>query len=303
MKHVIIINPTAGKKNELEDIIKKVDDAFVGLDYQIYVTKAPNDATRFVKEYLENNNEKVRFYSCGGDGTLNEIVNGVMENKNAEIAIYPIGSGNDFLKVYGKIEDFLDFKALINGKTATSDLLKLQDKYVVNIFNIGLDANVVYYQRKLKKLPLMSPKGAYNLGVFCSLLQKLNHKHQIYVDDELIYDGKVTLCAICNGKCYGGGYYCAPIAKVDDGILDVCFVKKVSRITFAKLVKVYKAGKHLETKGLEKYVGYKQGKKVEVKIDKPLWCSIDGELTKTDHFVVEIIHNAIQFVVPEIDKK
>ena len=195
---------------------------------------------------------------------------------------YPIGSGNDFLKYFGSAEDFLNFNNLINGSNRKVDILKFNDRYVCNIFNVGLDANVVHYQRKLKKWPLMSGKSAYNLGVAFSLLRKLNHKYIIKVDGEVIYNDKVTLCAICNAKCYGGGYYCAPLAKVDDGILDVCFVKKVSRLTFAKLVKIYKAGKHLEDPRVIPYIGYKQGKVVEIEIKKPLYYSIDGELGKTN---------------------
>lgn len=301
MKHVIIINPVAGVKNEVSKIKSTVDEAFVGLDYEIYVTTKEGDATRFVKEYLQNYHEKVRFYACGGDGTLNEVANGIGINQNVELTAYPIGSGNDFLKMFGKIEDFLDFKALINGTEVITDLLKNDNKYCVNIFNIGLDANVAYHQKRLKKLPFVSGKQAYNLGVICALLQKLNHKYQIYVDDKLIYDGKVTLCAIANGICYGGGYYCAPIANPSDGLVDVCYVKKVSRIVFAKLVKVYKEGKHLVTKGLEKYIGYVQGKKVEIKIDKSLHYSLDGEIGKTDKLTIEVIPKALHFIIPKFD--
>lgn len=300
MKHVIIINPKAGVKNNLDEINKTIEDSFKELSYEIYYTKGKNDATEFVKKYLENTKEEVRFYSCGGDGTLNEIANGIVGFDNASLACYPIGSGNDFVKYFGKVSDFLNFKSLINGISQKIDLLKFNNRLIVNILNIGLDANVVVYQRKFKKFPLISGKGAYNLGVVWAVLHRIANKCKLYIDNKLIYDGKMTLCAICNAKCYGGGYYCAPLAQVNDGLIDVCMVKKVSRITFTKLVKDYKQGKHLESEGCKPYIIYKQGKKVNLKLDKNLYYSIDGETEKSKDISVEIIPSALSFVVPKL---
>lgn len=302
MKHIIIINPKAGVNNEPAKIKENVEKNFVGLEYEIYFTKGPKDATNFVRNYLSNNNDEVRFYSCGGDGTLNEIANGMIGFDNAQLACYPIGSGNDFIKYFGKVESFLDFQALINGDVVVTDILKFNERYVVNIFNVGLDANVVVFQRKFKKLPLISGKGAYNLGVVASLLRKISHKCKVKVDGEELYNGKMTLCAICNAKCYGGGYYCAPKAVVDDGLVDICMVKKVSRFTFAKLVKDYKAGKHLDNPKFKPYVLYKQGRVVEMEIEKPLYYSIDGETGKSSSIKIEVVPKALRFVVPKIDK-
>lgn len=302
MKHIIIINPKAGVNNEPAKIKENVEKNFVGLEYEIYFTKGPKDATNFVRNYLSNNNDEVRFYSCGGDGTLNEIANGMIGFDNAQLACYPIGSGNDFIKYFGKVESFLDFQALINGDVVVTDILKFNERYVVNIFNVGLDANVVVFQRKFKKLPLISGKGAYNLGVVASLLRKISHKCKVKVDGKELYNGKMTLCAICNAKCYGGGYYCAPKAVVDDGLVDICMVKKVSRFTFAKLVKDYKAGKHLDNPKFKPYVLYKQGRVVEMEIEKPLYYSIDGETGKSSSIKIEVVPKALRFVVPKIDK-
>lgn len=302
MKHVIIINPKAGVKNNLDEINKTIEDSFKDLSYEIYYTKCKNDATEFVKKYLEKTKEEVRFYSCGGDGTLNEIANGIVGFENASLACYPIGSGNDFVKYFGKVTDFLNFKSLINGISQKIDLLKFNNRLIVNILNIGLDANVVVYQRKFKKIPLISGKGAYNLGVVWAVLHRIANKCKLYIDNKLIYDGKMTLCAICNAKCYGGGYYCAPLAQVNDGLIDVCMVKKVSRITFTKLVKDYKQGKHLESEGCKPYIIYKQGKKVNLKLDKNLYYSIDGETEKSKDISVEIIPAALSFVVPKLTK-
>lgn len=299
MKHVIVLNPLAGVNNKPEVIKDKVNEAFHDLDYLIYETKGTKDATRFVKEFLiHNTDDIVRFYSCGGDGTLNEIANGLIEFDNAELACYPIGSGNDFIKYFGKADDFLDFRSLINGKSIKTDVIEFDGHYIVNVFNVGFDAVVCELQRKYKKLPLISGKGAYNLGVIMALLRKIAHKFIIKVDGEEFYNGKVTLCAVANAKCYGGGYYCAPNADVSDGKIDICVVKKVSRFTFAKLVKDYKAGRHVTSPKFSKHVLYKQGKIVEIDIEKPLYYTIDGENNKTSKIKLSVLSNKLKFVIP-----
>lgn len=299
MKHVIIINPTAGVKNQIDKIKKLVDEAFYDKDYEIYVTKAPRDAHNYVLNY--DKSDYVRFYACGGDGTLNEIASGLVGAQNADVACYPIGSGNDFMKYFGKKEHFLNFKNLINGESTKIDVIKYNDEYAINIFNIGFDAKVVVSQRRIKKFPLMTGKSAYNLGVFTNLLKKMNYKVKIKVDGEEVYQGKMLLCAIANAKCYGGGYYCAPKADVADGILDLCAIKKISRLKLASLIKFYKAGKHLDNPKLEKYVVYHTGREFELEIEKPLYYSKDGESGKSSLYKINVIPKCVNFVVPKID--
>ena len=122
---------------------------------------------------------------------------------------------------------------------------------------------------------------------------------KVTIDDEVFYDGKVTMVACANSVCYGGSYHCAPLAKIDDDICDVCIVKKVSIPTFAKLAKIYQKGDHLTNEKAKKYIAYKQGKKVQIEIDKPTSYSIDGELGKSNNVVLEVLHNVINFVIPK----
>ncbi len=298
MKHVFVINPASGSKNHYDDVCNEIDKFLRKEEYVVYKTKGIGDAISFVKEYIETHkNDTIRFYACGGDGTLNEVVNGAVGYQNVEVTNYPIGSANDFLK-YFKDKDFSNLDNLIKGTAVDIDLLKINDRYVVNIFNVGFDAKVVDLQRKIKKFPLLGGSLSYKLGVFLSLFGKLAHKAQITVDDELVFDGQMVLCAVANSICYGGGYYCAPLAKIDDNILDVCFVSKLSVMKFAKIVKVYKNGKHLEDERTKPYVTYKQGTKVKIDLEKPLFYSIDGELGKSKNIVLEVIPKVCRFVIP-----
>ena len=299
MRHIFVINPASGVKNRTEEITALVKQELKEEEYIIYETKGVGDAIIYVKEVIDSHpNEELRFYACGGDGTLNEVVNGAIGYPNVEVTNYPIGSANDFLK-YFEGYDFKDLCNLINGDVVKSDVIKFNERYIINVFNIGYDAKVVELQRKFKRWPLVSGNFAYTLGVIFALLGKRCHKMKITIDDEVFYDGKVTMVAVANSTCYGGSYHCAPIAKIDDDTLDVCVVKKVSIPAFAGLAKIYQKGEHLENEKAKKYIAYKQGKKVQIETSKPISYSVDGELGKSNNVVLEVIPGEINFVVPK----
>jgi YegS/Rv2252/BmrU family lipid kinase len=300
MKNIFIINPIAGKKNVTKFVTESLEKYTDKLEYEIYVTKGIGDATNFVRNYCENNNEEIRFYSCGGDGTLNEVINGAINYPNVSIACFPSGSGNDFIKVFGKRDDFLNIDNLINGHVTPVDVIKMNDKYTINICNFGLDAVIGEKMTLFKNKPFVSGKGAYVLSLIYNFFGKMRYECTVKVDGELFHDGRMLLCALANGICYGGGYYCAPIAKVDDGLIDICLVKKVSRIKFISLLGVYKKGKHLEDKRLQKIIKYTKGKNIEITSNADLAYTLDGEIGRAKIFSVSIIEKAINFVIPII---
>ena len=299
MKHIFVINPASGVKNRTEEIKELVKKELNDDEYIIYETKGIGDAINFVQEFSSTHpTEKLRFYACGGDGTLNEVVNGAVGFDNVEVTNYPVGSANDFLKYFNDC-DFKNLHNLINGEVVKSDVIKFNNRYIINVFNIGYDAKVVELQRKFKRWPLVSGNFAYTLGVIFALLGKRCHKMKVTVDNEVFFDGKVSMVAVANSICYGGSYHCAPLAKIDDDICDVCIVKKVSIPTFAKLAKIYQKGEHLVNEKAKKYILYKQGKNVQIEIDKAISYSIDGELGKSNTVVLEVLHNVINFVIPK----
>ena len=100
MKHIFIVNPAAGKASTAEFLKEELGRVGEGYDWEIYETKAPEDATLFVKKTCEENpSTAIRFYACGGDGTVSEVVTGAIGPENASVGCYPCGSGNDFVKV------------------------------------------------------------------------------------------------------------------------------------------------------------------------------------------------------------
>ena len=115
MKHIFIINPKSGKKDSTQYIKNYLQENFCDLNYEIYNTKHVGDAIDFVKTKCENKTEPITFYACGGDGTLNEVANGVMGYDDVYFTVYPCGSGNDFVKVFGKENHFKDLSKLITS--------------------------------------------------------------------------------------------------------------------------------------------------------------------------------------------
>ena len=153
MKHLIIFNPGAGNSGDGAKFEDKINESFKGLDFEVYKTEGPRKVISFLREYFKKNNkDTVRVYACGGDGTVHEVVNGLVGFPQAELAILPVGTGNDFVKSYGvmndNIQNYQSFKPLINGKPVEIDVSKISGDgldepwYSVNVINFGFDAIV-----------------------------------------------------------------------------------------------------------------------------------------------------------------
>lgn len=299
MKHIFIANPVSGSRNAAELVsgeIKKLNKKF---DCEMYVTKCAGDAENYIKEYLSSHSEKVRFYSCGGDGTLNETVNGVAPFEHGSFSVYPCGSGNDFVKVFGGKENFLDIEKLIGGKETKIDIMKVNDRYCINVCHFGFDSYVAKKMNEVRAKPAIGGKNAYTTGVVLGLLHAMKSKVTVFADGrKLNGSGSLLLCTVANGQYVGGKYKCAPRANICDGLLDVCLVDPVSRLTFVKLVNAYADGKHLDDPRFGSFVHYKQCRTVEITAERNFNISLDGEIIPAPNAVIKIIPNGINFIMP-----
>ena len=299
MKNVFIVNPVAGTKSPIEEIQSKLKDK-QGLDYEIYVTKSKGDATAYVSQKCQSSDEDIIFYSCGGDGTLNEVASGMVGHPNAILAIYPCGSGNDYVKYYGDRQEFLNIDNLLEGKETKIDLLQVGDRYAVNACHFGLDSAVAKKMAQVKPKKIIGGKNAYNTGVFCSLFTALKTKCKVIGDGEEMNDDKILICTCVNGKYVGGSYKCAPRSINNDGYMEVCCIKPISIFRFLKLLKHYKAGDYLDMPSLTPIYKYKRCKKVEIiGGQKHFIISLDGEVVEGDRFEVNVLHGALRFIVPK----
>lgn len=297
MKHVFIINPVAGFENSFNKLSNSLQQFKNDYDITVYVTSSIKDATEFSHEFLvSHKDEEVRFYSCGGDGTLGEIVNGIAGIENASVTCYPCGSGNDFVKSVGGKDRFLSLKNLFHAKSHKVDLIKINGVYSLNVINVGLEARVCKVANKLKG----KSKHPYTRGIINALFTGMKHNVSVEVDGELINtDGKLLLCTFANGGYAGGKYNCAPNYKIDDGLIEVCLIKPVSVFTLLKLIKKYEKGLHLTDKRFEKIITYRQAKTIKVYSDKEFDVCVDGEMYLGKEFNIEIIEKALNFALPE----
>ena len=300
MKHIFVLNPAAGKVNAfqaVENELKKYGDR---LDYEIYKTQAPGDATAYIREYCRANSEQVRFYACGGDGTLNEVVNGAVGFPQASVGCYPCGSGNDFVKYYGGVKNFLDLDAQINATEEEIDLMRVGNKYAINATHFGFDSSVAKTMMNVRRKKIIGGKNAYTTGVVVGLLRAMVNPCKVSVDGELLNPkGKILLCTIANGQYVGGSFRCAPRSVDNDGLLEVCLVHPVSHFTFMKLIKLYTNGEHLGNPKFDKYLEYRRGKRIEIEAPEGFLYSFDGELIRQNRFTVEVVPRAIRFAVPK----
>ncbi len=301
MIYHFILNPKSGsspKQKKLEPIIKEVC-AKRQLNYHIYYTTCQGDALEYVKSMVRISSEKQRFICIGGDGTINEIANSAPSNPNVEFGVIPNGSGNDFVRNFTNTRLFSDISAQLDGDTIQLDLIKYNDAYCVNMVNIGFDCAVVKEAEKLKRKKLVTPGLSYILGVVVVLFKKFGTKMRVIFDDGEILEKEFTLTAIGNGKFCGGGFKAAPRANLQDGLLDVTAIDKVSRLTFISLVGSYKNGTYLESKAAAKVFHHRQVPHFRMEFDAPIPICIDGEIKGAKNIDFSVVPGAFNFVIPK----
>lgn len=301
MKHIFIYNPVAGRDNRqaIALLQEKMHDYDGSIDYEFYPTKSAGDATAYVRQRCEQGgDEPLRFYACGGDGTANEVLHGIVGFDHASMTCYPCGSGNDFVKYYGGAARFLDIDALLNGSETPIDIMRVGDRYALNVTNFGFDTAVVRTMEKVRHKPIIGGKNCYTTGIVTALFNAMKNKCTVFADGEQINDGKCLLCTVACGTYVGGSFRCAPRSKNDDGLLEVCLVKPISRLTLVKLIGVYSEGTHLDDPRFKDIVTYRQAKSVRVTAPQGFSYCLDGELVYENDFTIEVCPAAIRFVVP-----
>lgn len=301
MKYIFIINPAAGRINTFAEIRGELERELKDrTEYELYRTQAPGDATAYIRDYCRTHSGPVRFYACGGDGTLNEVVNGAVGFPQASVGCYPCGSGNDFVKYYGGSKPFLNLRAQLEAREESIDLMRVGNKYAINATHFGFDSCVAKTVVNVRRKKLIGGRNAYTTGVLVGLFRAMKNKCRVSVDGRLLNpDGVILLCTIANGQYVGGSFRCAPRSVNCDGLLEVCLVHPVSHIRFMNLMKYYTEGTHIGNPKFENIMEYCRGRRIEVEAPEGFVYSFDGELVKQNHFVVEVAPRAIRFAVPK----
>lgn len=275
MKYIFIVNPESAKGNAMKIIgnIEKVCKQ-EHIEYEVCYTLAQGDATRLAQSYKD---EKNIIYAVGGDGTLSEVLNGVVGTKN-KIGIIPAGSGNDFYRTVKEL-----------GKTEiASDVGVINGKYFLNIACVGIDAEVA------NNVPLMKKKNVKVKNLYtASILYTFTHfkfKQIHFKSQEKDEKGNFTILSICNGRYYGGGYNISPKASLEDNYFDVYYINKLRLPSIINLLLKLKKGK-LEQ---DKRTNHFKTNKITVTSEEPIRFNVDGETIENTKFEIKIIPKAIK---------
>jgi YegS/Rv2252/BmrU family lipid kinase len=296
MTHLFIINPAAGSRNRTDDyseVIHKICRE-KGVDYEVRVSTAPGECTRIAREAAETG-EEYRIYACGGDGTLNEVVQGAAGHDNVAITVFSGGSGNDFVKLFNDPQAFFDLERLLDADEANFDLIRCNDDISLNICSVGLDARIGTDVSNYKRLPLLHGFRAYVASTVVNVIKGTSEHYIVELNGKRI-DGNQTMICVCNGRYYGGGFNPVPEADPSDGLLDVLLVKKVSRLQVAGVVGKYKGGRYKE---LPHLVRHYRTKNVKIICDKPTPVSLDGELRVAQEINMSVADEKIRFFYPK----
>lgn len=301
MKHIFIVNTVAGEHSCLDEVKKAIANESEVIDYELFTPDSAKDNVSQIKSYLEAHpDEEVRFYACGGDGTLNKVASGIYGYPNASVSVLAYGSGNDYIKYYADLQTFRNVENAMHGTEKPVDIMQVNGRFAINATHFGLDSVVAKVMHKIRRYPIIGGKMCYPIAVLRAFLTGMRTKCTVYADGEKLNDGKICLCTIANGRYVGGSYKCAPRSLNDDGLMEVCLIKPVSRIKFALLKKSYTHGTHLDNPKFKDIIVYRRAKQVVIEGSKGFCVSLDGEILKGERIVVENKQQAIRFVVPAV---
>ena len=299
MKHVFIINPTAGKADSRQKIYDMADALRTrhGLDVQCILTKKQGHATEIARRLCDSG-EELRFYACGGDGTVNEVANGIIGYDNAAMTVIPVGTGNDFLKNFGDdAEKFRDAENLWNGPQFPMDAIDVNGRVALTIACSGIDARVARDVHKYSESPLLDGKGSYIYALAVNFLFKSIGSHWTVSLDDVPVKGDWSLVAVCNGRYYGGGFMPVAEARMDDGVLNTLVVREVNRRTFLKFVGPYSRGEYAK---FPEYAHCSCPKVVHIHSEKPdIVTCLDGESVVNSDVTIKLHDKKLNFFGPE----
>ena len=297
MKSKLVVNPVAGADSapdHLTLINERLRSRLGSID--IVITAAEGDATRAGEEAVRD--EYDHLFIAGGDGTLNEVLNGVGSVPGGFDAVtfglIPLGTGNDFATALGIPEDVDGaLQVLLEGVRVGVDVGRLNDRYFINVSAGGFIAEVS--DAVNPQLKTIAGKLAYLIG----------GAQVIFTHEPVatLVSGRpgsglthttLTTFAVCNSRLVGGGRLIAPDAVINDGLLDVCLIEAMPTIDFLALLTRVSKGEHVG----DERVSYFRAAQVDFTFDRMITVNTDGQVLEADHCRYSILPEAARFLAP-----
>ena len=299
MKHIFIINPHAGKRDQTSRIYEMADHLREahGLTCACMLTDRPGGAADMARKLAETG-EELRLYACGGDGTISEVANGIAGFSNAAMTAIPTGTGNDFLKNFGPdMEKFQDAENLWGGEVFPLDLIACDGRLCLTIACNGIDARIADSVHQYGNSPLLHGRNSYLASVAVNFLFKPIGRHwKVWLDDEALEDD-FALVSMCNGRYYGGGSMPVPEARMNDGVLHTVLIKNIPKATFARLFAPYSAGEYRKLP--QELIRVSTARQVRIQAEEDIVTCLDGECFRSREVVMGLADKRLRFFGPK----
>jgi len=289
MKYVFLVN-SFSITNNIEALLSRIITVAkeLKLDYQIEVNSEDESTEDILNKYKDSRNIII---CLGGDGTINRTLNGIANTKNI-LGYIPFGTGNDFYK---------SNKELLKDGINKIDLVKINDKYFINVACFGIDADIANTDELIHS-SIIPKSQRYNISIINHFL-KYKARHMNVLIDGKAYDKDYTTVAVCNARYYGGGYKIGTNAELNDGVVDVYLIDKLKKLKMASLILGMKQAKHEN----DPAVNMIRTNKLTIECDDQVLANIDGDKIEANRFDIEVIPNGIeiyydQHLIDEITK-
>jgi diacylglycerol kinase (ATP) len=289
----VILNPSAGSAAGLDDIVTRIGRL---RGAEIRLTSKPGSAARLAKTALRKGRELI--IAAGGDGTLNEVINGIGENLgDAAVGLIPLGTGNDFARTIGVPADIEEAIDLIRaGETRPVDLVRVTSdavRYFVNV-SAGGFSGLVNEKLTAEMKKTWGPL-AYLRSAAAALPELRGYQTTLAFDNAESLRIELYNVVVANGRYVAGGTLIAPEASIDDGLLDIVLIPKRPATELAVLAAQVALGTHLSSET----VVFRRASKLTVNSSPGMWFNVDGELVGNEPARFEILSRALRFIAPK----
>lgn len=256
---------------------------------------------RYVREIRKagESGEEIRIFACGGDGTLNTVLQEVMRYPNLSVTNFSCGTGNDYLKRFDNPNAFKNMASFAETVEQRVDVIRVNDSFSANVVCFGIDARICQTYERLRYIRFLG-KYVYVLSALYNILKGSSQQCKVVFDDHTSFEGNVNFIAICNNGWYGGSFNPVPFASVNDGYLDVILCKKMSIFRMLRNLSKYRNGHFDQVPG--DYIIYKRVKSLSIISPKDVPFNLDGEVLISKEANIDVIPKGLRFFQPSFVK-
>ena len=309
MKYIYIINGRPDKAAQYQEFFDQLKE--IPHLHEVYTTLGEGDATRYVRLYCDlHPEEEVCFVACGGNGIINGVASGLVGyaqsgeeaawlSANKSMAVLYFGGATEDFIINFPGRNFRSVKDMLEGTVSPTDIIQVNDSYSLNVCNIGFNSKVASRANELVAKG-KSAHEAYTRGVINAILTSRFNRIKVFVDGERIARGPMVLCTFANGRRVGGEFNCAPSAKVNDGLIDVCYFRAMSLLRLLALIPLYRKGTHIGSRAGGKYVLFRHAREVTITSKDLIDIYLDGEQLPGSQFQLKVLPGALPLRLPKL---